>query len=107
MDAVRIAVVETDAQSGLLHYAVPLADGLAGRGHEIDVLAPRGNELRRHAGAAAMRAVLASNRCSIEPRSRPTYLARPAVIAWRLGCACCSRRGADATVRGNFYRATS
>lgn len=85
--AVRIAVVETDAHGGLLHYAVQLADGLAGRGHDVEVLAPRGNELRRHAGAAWMRAVLPSSRCSIEARSPATYFGRRAVIAWRLGCA--------------------
>lgn len=81
----RIAVVETDAQGGLLHYAVQLADGLAGRGHEVDVLAPRGNELHRRTGASAMRAVLPSPKCAIDPTTRSRYLARRAVIAARLG----------------------
>lgn len=56
----RIAVVEPASQGGILHYAAQLADGLAGRGHEVDLLVPVGNELcGRHAGAARMRAVLA------------------------------------------------
>jgi glycosyltransferase involved in cell wall biosynthesis len=55
----RLAIVEPTSQGGLLHYAVQLADGLAGRGHQVDLLVPAGNELsERSAGAAHMRAVL-------------------------------------------------
>jgi glycosyltransferase involved in cell wall biosynthesis len=55
----RLAVVEPASQGGLLHYAVQLADGLAGAGHDVDLLVPAGNELSgRHAGPACMREVL-------------------------------------------------
>lgn len=82
--ALRIAVVETDAQGGLLHYAVQLADGLAGRGHDVEVVAACGNELRHHVGASTMRSVLPSPRCAIEPSTRSRYVVRRAVIATRL-----------------------
>jgi glycosyltransferase involved in cell wall biosynthesis len=56
----RLAIVEPSSQGGLLHYAVQLADGLAGRGHAVDLLVPVDNELRGHVrGPARMRAVLA------------------------------------------------
>lgn len=54
----RLAIVESSSQGGLLHYAVQLADGLAGRGHEVDLLVPAGNELEGRSGAANMRTVL-------------------------------------------------
>ena len=43
----KIAVVETDPFGGLLHYAFQLADALARRGNEVDLIAARGNELAR------------------------------------------------------------
>ena len=56
----RLAIVEPSSRGGLLHYAVQLADGLAGRGHAVDLLVPADNELLGHAhGLACMRAVLA------------------------------------------------
>ena len=55
----RLAIVEPGSQGGLLHYAVQLADGLAGRGHTVDLLVPAGNELSGHSqDGARMRAVL-------------------------------------------------
>jgi glycosyltransferase involved in cell wall biosynthesis len=54
----RLAIVEPTSQGGLLHYAVQLADGLAGRGHTVDLLVPAGNELSERSGPARMRAVL-------------------------------------------------
>ena len=70
---------------GLLHYAVQLADGLAGRGHQVELLAPRGNELSSHDGEADMRAVLAPPiRTVDQPRSRVGYFLRRAGIAARL-----------------------
>ena len=54
----RVSVVEMSRQGGLLHYAVQLADALAGRGHAVDVVAARNNELALHRGAARMRAIL-------------------------------------------------
>ncbi len=56
----RLAIVEPSSQGGLLHYAVQMADGLAGRGHTVDLLVPADNELLGHTdGPAHMRAVLA------------------------------------------------
>ncbi len=72
-------------QGGLLHYAVQLADGLASRGHEVDVLAPRGNELAGHEGLARMRDVLTPPfRDARQPESWPGILARQATVAVRL-----------------------
>src|SRR5262245_53587778 len=54
----RIAIVETAAYGGLLHYAVQLGDALAARGHDVELIVPRDNELVGHHGPARMRAVL-------------------------------------------------
>jgi glycosyltransferase involved in cell wall biosynthesis len=54
----RLAVIETTPYGGLLHYAVQLADSLAERGHDVELIVPRENELVEHRGAARMRAVL-------------------------------------------------
>jgi D-inositol-3-phosphate glycosyltransferase len=54
----RIAVIETAPYGGLLHYSVQLGDGLAERGHDVDLITPRGNELAGRRGAARMRDVL-------------------------------------------------
>lgn len=54
----KIAIVETAAFGGLLHYATQLADGLAARGHEVDLIVPKDNELSTHRGSARMRDVL-------------------------------------------------
>lgn len=51
-------IVETAPYGGLLHYAVQLGDGLAGRGHAVDLLVSAGNELEGRPGQARMRAVL-------------------------------------------------
>ena len=56
----RLAVVQTAAHGGLLHYAAQLADALAARGHDVELIAARGNELEGRTGAARMRAVLAA-----------------------------------------------
>jgi glycosyltransferase involved in cell wall biosynthesis len=81
----RIAVVETMPFGGLLHYAVQLADALAERGHEVDLIVTRDNELTAHRGAARMRAVLPP---PVAPArsdaTRPGYLLRRARVALRL-----------------------
>jgi len=41
----RIAVVESAAHGGLLHYAAQLANALADRGHDVELITARGNEL--------------------------------------------------------------
>jgi glycosyltransferase involved in cell wall biosynthesis len=82
----RLAVIETAPFGGLLHYAVQFGDALAERGHEVDLIVPRDNELVRHRGAAHMRAVLTPTmRAWKEPkRGRLRITARRAVIAVRL-----------------------
>jgi glycosyltransferase involved in cell wall biosynthesis len=101
---VRIVVVEHNVQGGLLHYAVQLADGLAARGHDVELLVPRGNELAQHVGAARMRAILPPPIHSVEqPRSRVAYAIRRAGIAGRLArgwlrALVLTRRGVDAVV---------
>jgi glycosyltransferase involved in cell wall biosynthesis len=84
----RIAVVETSSWGGLLHYAAQLADGLAGRGHEVDLLVPHHNELHAHGGPARMRAVLPRPVPQTPPPSGAVrYFARRAGIAARLSAA--------------------
>ena len=84
----RIAVVETSPWGGLLHYAVQMADGLAERGHDVDLIVTRGNELAAHRGAAHMRDVLPNPVPPPDARhSRVRYLVRRARIATRLAAA--------------------
>lgn len=81
----RLAVVEPASQGGLLHYAAQLADGLAGRGHAVDLLVPAGNELLgQHAGAACMRAVLTPQSPPSGGRLAELRLVRRARVASRL-----------------------
>lgn len=54
----RVAFVETAPFGGLLHYAAQLADALAERGNEVDLITSHGNELESHRGSASMRAIL-------------------------------------------------
>jgi glycosyltransferase involved in cell wall biosynthesis len=82
----KIAVVETDPFGGLLHYAFQLADALARRGDEVDLIASRGNELASLPSEARMLAVLTPKLQpgSAKPPGRLRALARRAAIALRL-----------------------
>src|SRR4051794_7404850 len=81
----RLAVVETARLGGLLHYAVQLGDALARRGHDVDLITARDNELAGRGGAARMRAVLTPTIKSVaQPHSRPAYVLRRAGVASRL-----------------------
>jgi glycosyltransferase involved in cell wall biosynthesis len=82
----RVAVVETAPFGGLLHYSVQLANALAERGHDVDLITPKDNELVDLPGAAHVRAVLAPPLRSTEqqPAGRLPLLARKAGIAIRL-----------------------
>lgn len=81
----RLAVVESAAHGGLLHYAAQLADALAQRGHTVDLITARDNELMGRMAAARMRAVLvAPVQHPSEPPTGVPYLARRAAIAMRL-----------------------
>ena len=81
----RLAIVETARLGGLLHYAVQLGDALARRGHEVDLVTARHNEMIGRAGAARMRPVFPPLIKSTElPRSKLAYLIRRAGVASRL-----------------------
>jgi glycosyltransferase involved in cell wall biosynthesis len=80
----RIAVFETAGHGGLLHYSVQLADALAARGHGVDVIAPRENELIGRVRHARMRAILPVPVRPSSPRSRAAYIGRRAGVAVRL-----------------------
>jgi glycosyltransferase involved in cell wall biosynthesis len=64
----RLAVIETSSRGGLLHYAGQLADALALRGHDAELVAPRGHELVGRLRAARSRAVLTPPVRSFEAR---------------------------------------
>jgi glycosyltransferase involved in cell wall biosynthesis len=81
---VRLAVVETEAHGGLLHYAAQLADALAARGHDVELIAARGNELEGRLHTARMRAVLPWASTPREPPAGWRQLVRRAAIALRL-----------------------
>jgi glycosyltransferase involved in cell wall biosynthesis len=81
----RLAVVETARLGGLLHYAVQLGDALARRGHDVDLIAPRGNELAGLPHDARMHDVLTPTIKSVrQPRNKLAYTARRAGVASRL-----------------------
>jgi glycosyltransferase involved in cell wall biosynthesis len=82
----RIAILETAPYGGLLHYAVQLGDGLAARGHEVDLIVPRDNELAQRHGSARMRAVLTPPVAGSEaaPAQPLRRLVRRAGVATRL-----------------------
>jgi glycosyltransferase involved in cell wall biosynthesis len=81
----RLAVVESAAHGGLLHYAAQLADALADRGNDVELITARGNELLGHDGSARMRPVLAApTRRRSEPPGGLRSVARRGGIAMRL-----------------------
>jgi glycosyltransferase involved in cell wall biosynthesis len=81
----RIAVLEPAGHGGLLHYSAQLADALAARGHAVDLLAPRGNELIGRLRHARMRAILPlPARSAAPPSGRIAYTRRRAGVAVRL-----------------------
>jgi D-inositol-3-phosphate glycosyltransferase len=102
----RLAVIETAARGGLLHYAAQLADALAERGHEVDLVAPRGHEVLGRPASARQRPVLAA---PVPADGSPPWPARPPAlrrlgVAFRLGRAWARilwearRRGYDAVI---------
>jgi glycosyltransferase involved in cell wall biosynthesis len=82
----KLAVVETAPFGGLLHYAFQLADALARRDHDVDLVVARDNELAEHPSAAHVVAVLTPTvRSQVgRPAGRLRYLVRRAGIARRL-----------------------
>ncbi|MGE5700853.1 MAG: glycosyltransferase family 4 protein [Arthrospira platensis] len=79
----RLAVIETSSQGGLLHYAVQLADALAERGNAVDLVVPAHNELAGHVGPARRREILPA---PTPPEGRLSHirLLRRARVACRL-----------------------
>src|ERR1044071_6826806 len=81
----RLAVVETAAHGGLLHYAAQLADAAADRGHEVELITARDTALLGRLRWARMRPVLpAPTRRRSEPPTGLRYVARKGRIAIRL-----------------------
>ena len=81
----RLALVEPSMYGGLLQYAVQMADGLAARGHDVDLLAPKGNELSGRPSRANMRAILTPPIRSVEqPESMPGLVARQVEVGTRV-----------------------
>ena len=81
----RLAVLVTAAHGGLLHYASQFADALADRGHDVDLLTARDNELLERSGSARMRAVLTPlTRQAVEVPTGWRYVVRRSGIAVRL-----------------------
>ncbi|MGA7704814.1 MAG: glycosyltransferase family 4 protein [Solirubrobacteraceae bacterium] len=68
----RIAVVEPLPVGGLLHYATQLADALAERGNDVELILARENELAAHRGAARRRDILPAETAPLP--SNPTRL---------------------------------
>jgi glycosyltransferase involved in cell wall biosynthesis len=54
----RIVIIEPFPNGGLLHYSTQLADALAERGNDVDLVVARGHELADRPGPARRRAVL-------------------------------------------------
>jgi glycosyltransferase involved in cell wall biosynthesis len=82
---VRIAIVESAAHGGLLHYHVQLGEALAARGHAVDLITPRANELSGRAVHARMRAVLTPPWQPADSEGVPgPYVLRRIVVAVRL-----------------------
>jgi glycosyltransferase involved in cell wall biosynthesis len=82
----RLAFVETSPFGGLLHYGAQLADALAERGHDVDLITATGNELEGHNGSAEMRAILTPSVQSREPQPDGAFarFIRRAVVGVRL-----------------------
>jgi glycosyltransferase involved in cell wall biosynthesis len=81
----KIAVVESAPRGGLLHYAAQLADALADRGHDVELLTGRRNELEGRLRRARMRAVLpVAAPAPDEPPAGLRYLLRRLGIGMRL-----------------------
>lgn len=84
--SMRLAIVETAPFGGLLHYAAQLADAMARRGHDVDLLISSASEMAGRPTAARLRPVLIPpvRSSAAAPSSRLAYLIRRAGIAVRL-----------------------
>lgn len=97
----RLAIVESAPHGGLLHYAAQLAEALAARDHDVDLITARGHELGRPPPGVRMRAVLpAAVSSPTEPPGGAAYLMRRAGIAMRVVAA--SLRTLSEVSRGRY-----
>lgn len=80
----RIAVIEPAPHGGLLHYHVQLGEALAVRGHDVDLITARGNELADRTLHARMRAVLTPPSSGAPSRTRTPHVLRRARVGVRL-----------------------
>jgi glycosyltransferase involved in cell wall biosynthesis len=79
----RIAVIEPLPLGGLLHYSTQLADALAERGNDVELIVARDNELSDLAGPARRRAVLPPDAppAAVDPTGRQRALRRARTAA--------------------------
>lgn len=68
----RLAVIEPTPFGGLLHYATQLADALADRGNDVDLIVTSDQELAGRSGPARRRPILAASPSRLE--SSPTSI---------------------------------
>jgi len=81
----RLAVIEPLPLGGLLHYATQLADALAARGNDVDLIVARENELAGRSGPATRRELLPPDAAPAPPdASRAQVALRRARTAARL-----------------------
>jgi len=93
----RLAVIEPTPFGGLLHYATQLADALADRGNDVDLIVTRDQELAGRAGGASRRPILAAGAAPTHSGSatlRRARTARRLAMTWG--------RIAMETRRGNY-----
>jgi glycosyltransferase involved in cell wall biosynthesis len=70
----RILIIEPFPYGGLLHYSTQLADALAQRGHDVDLIVPKRNELIDRTGPANRRAILPPDATPAPAHATPTQL---------------------------------
>jgi glycosyltransferase involved in cell wall biosynthesis len=97
----RLAVIESAPRGGLLHYAAQLGEGLAERGHEVDLITARTHELAVPPPGVRIRAVLpVATRAPDESAGAVGLLVRRAGIAARVVAA--SARTLWELARGHY-----
>ncbi len=74
----RLAVIEPTPFGGLLHYATQLADALAERGNDVDLIVTRDQELAGRDGRASRRSLLAAGASPTHAGPRTVRRARSA-----------------------------
>jgi glycosyltransferase involved in cell wall biosynthesis len=70
----RVLIIEPFPYGGLLHYSTQLADAVAKRGNDVDLIVPKHNELIDRPGEARRRAILAPDARPAPPNAKPAQL---------------------------------